>query len=288
MNQFYVIDKPLGFTSFDVLRVLKKKIGIKKMWHTGTLDPLATGLLLVAVGDYTKLIPYFEKDIKTYEFEISLNGVSPSFDSETEISYISQEQQLYYQQHLTKDDIQLVLSNNFTWRIHQIPPKYSALKIGGKKALDLVRTGHEFEMKGRDVEIFSIKILNYSYPFLRLEATVSAGTYIRSIAHDLWEILWTWGFITFLRRTQIWEISQIFAQELETFDAEKSMDIRKMFQKKQFIELSDDILKDINNGKIVNYEVNGEEWEEIFIHNSEKITNIVKKSGLNIIPIRKI
>lgn len=133
INRFYYIDKPIGLTSFDVLRQMRKKLNIKKMWHTGTLDPLATGGLLVAVGNYTKLIPYFEKDSKEYVFTVELNWVTPSFDAETPVEYISQDLQEKFKKELSQEKIEKILNENFFWDIQQVPPKYSALKINGKK-----------------------------------------------------------------------------------------------------------------------------------------------------------
>lgn len=289
MNCFYLIDKPLWITSFDVLRKLKKILGIKKMWHTWTLDPLATGLLLVAIWDYTKLIPYFEKDSKVYEFKIALNWTTPSFDSETEVTFLPDEKQKYFKENLDKNFIQDILLKKFSGTISQMPPKYSALKVWWKKALDMVRAWEEFELKSREVTIFDIEIISFNYPELHLKAKVSAGTYIRSIAKDLWEILWTWGYITFLRRTQIWNLSLEFAQTLDDFYKEKSLKDEVLFPKERFIKLSEWELIDINNWKIIKNNFSSLENDiDYFVKNEEKITNIVKINGLGMIPVRKI
>lgn len=289
MDAFYLIDKPLWITSFDVLRKLKKILGIKKMWHTGTLDPLATGLLLVAVWNYTKLIPYFEKDTKEYEFKIALNGTTPSFDSETEVTFLWEEKQKHFQEILNTKMIQNILQEKFSGNILQMPPKYSALKIWWKKALNMVRSWEEFELKPREVTIFDIEILSFCYPELYLKAKVSAGTYIRSIAKDLWEILWTWGYITFLRRTQIGKLWLEYAQNLEDFDIKKSLKEEFLFSKEGFIKLNEWELQDINNWKIIKNNFSSlENGINYFVKNEYKITNIVKVNGLEIVPIRKI
>jgi len=186
MNNFYYIDKPINFTSFDVVRVLKKKLNIKKIWHTGTLDPLETGGLLVATGNYTKLIPYLEKDSKEYEFDIMLDGVTESFDLWEPVEFLTQENQEVLKKSITPENIQEILKNRFTGRIEQVPPKYSALKINGQRAYKLAREWKEVEMKKRSVEIFDIELLEFEYPRVTLRAHVSAGTYIRSIAADMW------------------------------------------------------------------------------------------------------
>lgn len=139
MENFYLIDKKIWISSFDIIRDLRKKINIKKMWHTWTLDPLATGLVLVATGNYTKLIPYLEKDRKTYITTINLDWFTDSYDLAEEINYLSQEKQKYFKKKLTREYLKNILKNNFSWIIEQTPPKYSAVKINWKRAYDLAR-----------------------------------------------------------------------------------------------------------------------------------------------------
>ncbi len=275
INRFYYIDKPIGLTSFDVLRQMRKKLNMKKMWHTGTLDPLATGGLLVAVWNYTKLIPYFEKDSKEYIFTVELNGVTPSFDSETPVEYISEELQQKFKKELTQEKIEEILKQNFFWDIQQVPPKYSALKINGKKALEKVRNWEEFEMKIRNTTIFEIEVLEFSYPQVTIRAKVAAGTYIRSIAFDLWEIVGSGWYVSFLRRTKIDELKVEDAQNLDEFDETKYFDDRKLFWNEKFITLPDYVLAKLNNGLPVNYpEFDKADWE-YFVENQEGVTNIV-------------
>ena len=234
MNAFFLIDKSLNITSFDVIRILRKKLNIKKIWHTWTLDPLATGGLLIAVWNYTKLIPYFEKDSKTYEFEVSFDGETDSFDLWTEVRFLDDKRKKYFQENLTKEKLENILKENFLWEITQIPPKYSALKINWKKALDKVRAGEDFDLVARKCTIFEIKLLDFSYPKAKILAKVSAGTYIRSIANDLWKIIWCWAYVTELRRTFIWDLDVKFSQDLENFDKEKKLDLKEIFKNKNF------------------------------------------------------
>jgi len=228
MNKFYLIDKPLEITSFDILRNLKKKLNIKKMGHTWTLDPLATGLVLVAVWNYTKLIPYFEKNTKVYEFELSLDWTTESFDLAEKLDFLSEKLQEKFKKEITKQKIEKILKQKFTWEIEQIPPKYSAIKIDGQRAYKLARDWEDFEMKKRKTTIFEIEIIDYNYPKLSLKAKVGAGTYIRSIASDLGEILWTGAYITKLRRTKIWNLSLENSQKLEEFDEENFLDVKEI------------------------------------------------------------
>lgn len=285
---FFLIDKPLNITSFDVLRDLRKKIHIKKMWHTWTLDPLASGLLLVAVWDYTKLIPYFEKDTKEYEFTIALDWTTETLDLEKEVNFISDEKKQYFKENLKVENISEILKTKFSWEIFQTPPKYSALKIWWQKALDLVRAWVEFELKQRKVNILNIEIISFNYPYLTLRAEVSAWTYIRSIAYDLWEILWTWGYITFLRRTKIGKLDMTFAQKLEDFKLENKLDDKILFWKENFITLKDENLVKLDNWLKQKIDLDIPDRENYFIQKGDFITNIVSKNGLEFTPLKKI
>lgn len=287
-NGFYLINKPIWFSSFDVLRVLKKKLNIKKMWHTWTLDPLATGALLVAVWNYTKLIPYFEKDNKEYEFTIELNGTTPSYDSETEITQISEDLQKKYAEELTQEYIQKIIDQNFTGEIEQIPPKYSALKIGGKKALDKIRSGEDFEMKKRKATIFEIEILSFSYPSLTLRAKVSAWTYIRSIAFDLWNILKTGWYVSYLRRTKIDRLDVKNAQVLDDFDENMSYSEEALFWADAIISLDETLIKRLDQWLVTNIRNFWYPQWEYFVKNNDSITNIVAYNNGVLKPIRKI
>lgn len=288
MNAFFLIDKSLNITSFDVIRILRKKLNIKKIWHTWTLDPLATGGLLIAVWNYTKLIPYFEKDSKTYEFEVSFDGETDSFDLWTEVRFLDDKRKKYFQENLTKEKLENILKENFLWEITQIPPKYSALKINWKKALDKVRAGEDFDLVARKCAIFEIKLLDFSYPKAKILAKVSAGTYIRSIANDLWKIIWCWAYVTELRRTFIWDLDVKFSQDLEIFDKEKKLDLKEIFKNKNFETINENILKKINNGLPVFWKFSFEKDSEIFVFDGENVTNIIFYDGEKLLPKRKI
>ncbi len=274
--KFYLIDKPLDYTSFDIIRVLRKTLNIKKMWHTWTLDPLATGGLLIAVWAYTKLIPYFEKDTKEYEFSVKFDGVSESFDLWTDVQFISESDKQKAKESITSEKIQELLNNHFSWTISQVPPKYSALKLWGKKALERIKAGENFEMKSREVTIEKIELLNFSYPEASFKATVTAWTYVRSIAFDLWELLWTGWYVTKLRRTKIWALDISLWQTLDDFDESKSLDIKELFKNKSFITLEGSVLWKINNWLKVNWNFDLKVWEDLFVFDWENVTNIVE------------
>ncbi|PZM86390.1 tRNA pseudouridine(55) synthase TruB [Candidatus Gracilibacteria bacterium] len=288
MDSFYFIDKPLGITSFDVIRNLRKKLNIKKMGHTGTLDPLATGGLLIATGNYTKLIPYFEKDFKTYEFEISFDGSSDSYDLGTQVKYLSLEEKKYFEKNITKQKIEDVLKEKFLGEISQVPPKYSALKINGKKALEKVKNGEEFEIKARKCNIFEIELLDFKYPFVLIRAKVSAGTYIRSIAFDLGKIFGSGAYVTKLRRTSVGNLDISLTQSLDNFDENKKLELKNIFKGNIFSDLPENILNKINNGLCVYGKFDYEIGKDIFILNKNMISNVVFYDGEKLIPKRKI
>ena len=298
MENFYLIDKEIWISSFDIIRKLRKKINIKKMWHTGTLDPLATGLVLVATGNYTKLIPFLEKDKKTYITTIRLDWITSSFDLAEEIEFLSEEKQKSFKEKLSQEKIEKILKNNFTWIIEQTPPKFSAVKINWKRAYDLARKWKDFEIKSKKIEIFNIKILNYNYPDLELEIEVSAGTYIRSIAKDLWNILETWWYLVKLRRTKIAKIDLEKSQKLELEDF-NALSVKNIFNTKYFLEVDknwnynnweinkQDFIR-LNNGlerlRKFNLEIN----KNYFLYDWEKITNVVMFDWEKLIPVKKI
>ena len=190
---FLLVDKPKGWTSFDVCARLRKVLGTKKIGHTGTLDPFATGLLVVAFGKATKLIPFFEKDQKSYLTTVLLGVNSETLDIDSEVVNVKDSPCAPSERGhingvsdnlISRENLESVLNNNFLGKILQIPPKYSALKIGGKYMCDLARAGKEFEIKSRETFVNSVKILNYNYPEVEIELVVSAGFYVRSFARD--------------------------------------------------------------------------------------------------------
>lgn len=288
MNYFFLIDKPIWITSFDVIRQLRKKLNIKKMWHTGTLDPLATGGLLVATWNYTKLIPYFEKDTKEYEFTVMFDWITDSFDLWTDVKFLKEQDLEKAKNTITKNYLELLLKNKFTGKITQIPPKYSALKIWWKKAVDLVREGKSVDLKKRSCEIFFIKIIDFSFPEVTFKAKVSSWTYIRSIASDLWEELKTWWYITKLRRTKIWELDISSSIKLDFLDISRCINITNLFPKDYFIKAEGHILKKINNWLPVFWKFDYPIWQNLFVFDQKTITNIVFYDGEKLLAKRKI
>ncbi len=195
-GEVILIDKPKGWTSFQVIRKIRGAINVKKVGHAGTLDPMATGLLIVCTGKKTKEISSFQDMPKVYEGNITLGKTSPSMDTETELT---EEKPTDY---ITEEMI-LKEKEKFTGRIMQIPPMYSALKVGGKPLYKLARQGKEIKREPRQIEIYDFEILNIAVPDIRFRIKCSRGTYIRSIADSLGSELGCGGILSGLRRTAI-------------------------------------------------------------------------------------
>lgn len=215
---FLIIDKPKGITSFDVIRRLRKITGIRKIGHAGTLDPLATGVLVLAFSKMTKRLKFLTGLDKEYEAEIKLGAISDTYDAEGKIEEKVKSQALPIGRQDLKvageRDIKEVLKT-FTGEIKQIPPKYSALKVNGRKACDVMRKGGDIDLKPRDVKIYKIMLLEFSWPILKIRVSCSSGTYIRSLAHDIGQKLGCGAYLNELRRTKVGEFTLDQAVELD-------------------------------------------------------------------------
>lgn len=196
---FLLINKPKGITSHDVIYYVRKITAEKKVGHAGTLDPNATGLLIVGVGrSSTKKLGWIAKDTKkTYEAEIFLGEERDTDDSEGKIIF---EKSDFQAQNVTLLKKTLM---SFKGKQKQMPPIYSALKVKGKKAYELARKGKKVVLKERDVTIHSIELLQYKYPVLKIKTTVSSGTYIRALARDIGKQLGCGAYLRNLKRTRI-------------------------------------------------------------------------------------
>lgn len=196
---FILIDKPKGMTSHDVVDEVRKVTGEKKVGHAGTLDPNATGLLIVGVGrESTKKLGKIAKDTKkTYEAEIYL-GEERNTDDAEGVTVSKVKAFLPPKENEVKKTLDL-----FVGKQMQMPPAFSALKIKGKKAYELARKGQKVRLKPRKIVIHSIKLVHYKYPILEIVVTVSSGTYIRALARDIGQRLGCGAYLKNLRRTRI-------------------------------------------------------------------------------------
>lgn len=214
-GEIFYIDKPLRWTSFDVVKrvrsTLFRRTGIKKLkvGHAGTLDPLATGVITVVTGRFTKRIEELQAHTKEYVATIRLGATTPSFDLETEIDAE------YPWQHITREMVESTLQR-FVGRISQVPPAYSACKVDGKRAYDMARKGKEVEIKAKELVIDEIELLSFDLPSIVIRVVCSKGTYIRALARDIGEALNSGGHLTALRRTRVGEVS---VEQCEQVDA---------------------------------------------------------------------
>lgn len=201
-----LVDKPYGWTSFDVVKrirgVMLRRMGVKKMkvGHAGTLDPLATGVMIVVSGKSTKLIEQLQSGVKEYIATIALGATTPSYDLETEIDA------RYPTAHITRELVEEVLAK-FTGRIEQVPPAFSACKIDGKRAYKMARKGDTVELKPKILVIDEIELLEYSPESITIRVVCSKGTYIRALARDIGAALGSGGHLTALRRTRVGDVT---------------------------------------------------------------------------------
>lgn len=196
------IDKPFGWTSFDAVKRLRgaiqRRLHVKKfkVGHAGTLDPLATGVLIICTGRATRRIEELQNGDKEYVATFRLGATTPSFDLETEID------KEYPWGHISRDMVEAVLPR-FTGKIMQVPPVFSAVKVDGKRAYNLARKGKEVELKAKPLEIKEIELMDCALPDVTLRIVCSKGTYIRAIARDFGEALGSGAHLTGLRRTRV-------------------------------------------------------------------------------------
>ena len=195
-GQVLLIDKPLQWTSFDAVRKIRNLIRIKKVGHAGTLDPLATGLLIVCTGKFTKKINEYMAKEKEYTGTFTLGAVTPTYDLESEL-----EQHKSFQ-HITNEML-METTKQFTGEILQVPPAHSAIKVDGKRVYELARQGKEVKLEPRKITIKQFEITNIDLPVVGFKVVCSTGTYIRSLANDFGAALGCGGYLSSLRRTRI-------------------------------------------------------------------------------------
>jgi len=216
-GQILLLNKPIGWSSFDVVKKIRNLILKRynqnkiKIGHAGTLDPLASGLLLICTGRHTKKITELQEKPKTYTGSLMLGATTPSYDLETQID------STYSVSHINKKKIELARLN-FIGEIEQKPPIFSALKKGGERLYKKARRGEKVELKNRLVTVYDFKILNSNIPAIDFEITCSKGTYIRSIAHDFGKVLKSGSYLSKLSRTSIGEYNLKKSYSVNSFE----------------------------------------------------------------------
>lgn len=209
---FILINKPKGWTSFDIIAYLRGSLKVKKIGHAGTLDPFATGLLIVGVErEATKKLEEFKNLPKTYQAKIRLGAFSDTQDSTGKITLKEKIEHIP-----TKQEVENILQK-FIGKQKQLPPMHSAKKVKGKRLYKLARQGVEVEREPHEIEIYSIKLLSYEYPQLEIEVNCGAGTYIRTLAYDIGESLGTGAYCDELLRTKIGE-----------YDISKALEVKNL------------------------------------------------------------
>ena len=209
-GQMLLIDKPLNWTSFDVVRKLRRLVRTKKIGHAGTLDPLATGLLILCTGKYTKRINEYMAQEKEYTGTITLGASTPTYDLESEP--VAQKDPA----DITPELVGAVIVKQFTGPIDQVPPAHSAIKVDGKRVYELARKGKEVKLEPRRITVKTFEITAFRLPVLEFRVVCSTGTYIRSLANDLGAALGCGGYLSSLRRTRIGEYHVDQALTIET------------------------------------------------------------------------
>lgn len=213
-GEILFVNKPLGWTSFDLVNKIRWKLrcALKlkklKVGHAGTLDPLATGVMIICTGKATKRIEEFQYQTKEYIATLRLGATTPSYDLEKEIDTY------YPTEHITRELVDKVIPT-FTGEIWQVPPVYSAVKVDGKRAYDYARDGQEVELKPKLLVIDDIETLEFTPPMLKIRVVCSKGTYIRALARDIGEALGSGAHLTALERTRIGDVKLEDCVEVE-------------------------------------------------------------------------
>ena len=250
---FLLIHKPAGPTSHDVVQQVRKKLGESKVGHLGTLDPAATGLLVIAIGAKAlKVIEYFNDLTKEYVAGVKFGAVSTTYDREGIIEAVETKPGW-----IEPDEIAVrrVIEDRFLGSIEQVPPIYSAVHVNGQRAHEAARLGKKIELQKRGVQVSACDIMRYAYPDLTIRVACSSGTYIRSLAHDLGTALRCGAYLSSLERTKVgeWDLKNSVSHDAAAWtDVIPLKDILKDFHG---IELTDKEAEDIRFGRFIDKEV---------------------------------
>lgn len=190
-----VIDKPIGLTSHDVVQIIRRGTGIRRAGHTGTLDPRASGVLVVLIGPAVRLSEYVSASDKRYQATIRLGSSTNTYDAEGVVTSRAPVD------HITEDRFNEILQT-FVGEIEQVPPPYSAVKVKGKRAYEIAREGESVDLEPRKIQVYSLDILEWAPPEVVIDVYCSSGTYVRSLANDLGKALGTGAYLIGLRRTK--------------------------------------------------------------------------------------
>lgn len=251
-NGFFIIDKPLNVGSTDCVRVIKKLLNQKKVGHAGTLDFLATGVLVICVGKATKLIEYLQEEKKTYVAELKFGEETDTLDREGQIINTTDEK-------VSLESLKDII-DDFKGQIKQIPPMYSALKKDGQRLYDIARRGETVERKPRNVEVYNLEILEFDYEnqICKIKTTVSAGTYIRTLGDDIGKALNNYAHLISLRRTSSSGFSINKAVKLKDLNEDNILDylhpMKEALSNRRPLHVNDNLKKRLLNGMTMKIE----------------------------------
>lgn len=259
-----LVDKPTGITSFDVIRKARKQLQTRKIGHAGTLDPFASGLLVLAVNEATKVLSELILTEKKYVAEVCFGATSSTDDPEGEITQVSNAPAF------SKADLEGTLKK-FTGTIAQTPPVYSALKIKGKRACDRVRAGEDVSeaiaKKTREVEIFSLELLSFDFPKATIEVHCSSGTYIRSLARDIGAALQTGAYLSALRRTSVGNFNIENAVKIDDISEKALLPLRADHFSLLEVMIDEEQIADLKQGKKIAISSKESSGEKVVITN---------------------
>lgn len=261
-----VVDKAAGMTSFDVVRKVRKLAGTRKVGHTGTLDPDATGVLAIALGRCTKLSRFLTFDEKRYAFSMRFGFSTDTDDDSGEVLREAS------WEHIEESDLEKILAG-FQGEIEQVPPIYSAIKVDGKRAHAMARAGEDFELDARKVMIYDLKVTDWSPPLASLEVRCGSGTYVRSLARDIGRALGSEAHTTAIRRTSVGPFSLADAVTLEELSTEnfwsRVLSPLQMVQSLPRVEVDDEAQQKIVYGQPVEGEGDWEVGESVAAHDGK-------------------
>jgi len=241
MDGFLVINKPKGITSHDAVAFARRRLKIRKIGHAGTLDPMATGVLVLGIGSATRLLEYIQNTDKEYEAEITFGATSTTDDAEGELSTFPNSK------NISREDLEKVLPE-FIGEINQIPPKFSAIKISGESAHSRARKGEEVKMKPRLVQVHSLEVRKFNFPKTEISVCCGSGTYIRSLARDIGARLEVGGYLSKLSRTRVGKFKINRALPLKSISSAKIIPIAEGIPLPQ-INLTRNEAEKIRNGQ---------------------------------------
>lgn len=250
---FLLVDKPIGPTSHDVVQMIRKQLNESSAGHIGTLDPAASGLLVIAVGAKAlKVIEFFNGLTKEYEADVELGSTSTTYDREGQIEKTKLKPGIAEPDHIA---VRRTIDEKLIGRISQQPPSFSAVHVDGKRAHELARQGKEVKMPTREVEITKCEIVSYAYPNLKLRVACGSGTYIRSLANDLGLLLRCGGYLAGLRRSKVGEWDVKDAIKPEKADWTDVMPLKEILKDFHSIEVDEKQAKAISMGQKIPLEI---------------------------------